>query len=97
MFEASLAMPTRPIVSVTTTSNRGLSVEELAERCAERIVSVSKDAHPAIRDQALAFRAQIVVLLSKYLKEAVTNDRVTVYNALVESGQQKLAEAILKL
>lgn len=97
MFEAALALPTHPIVSVTTTSNRGLSPEELAERCAERIISVSKDAHPALRDQALAFRAQIVVLLSKYLKEAVTNDRVTVYNALVEAGHQKLAEAILKL
>jgi hypothetical protein len=97
MFEASLAMPKGQIVSVTTTNNRGLTPEELAERCAERIISVSKDAHPALRDQAIAFRAQIVVVLSKYLKEAVTNDRVTVYNALVESGQQKLAEAILKL
>jgi len=91
-----MALPTE-LVSVRTTSNRGLSPEELAERCAERIISVSKDAHPALRDQALAFRANIVVLLSKYLKEAVTNDRITVYNALVESGQQKLAEAILKL
>jgi hypothetical protein len=58
---------------------------------------VSKDAHPAIRDQAIAFRAQIVVLLSKYLKEAVTNDRVTVYNALVDAGHPQLADAIRKL
>lgn len=96
MFEASIALPTE-LVSVRTTSNRGLSVEELADRCAERIVSVSKDAHPAIRDQALAFRAQIVVLLSKYLKEAVTNDRVTVYNALVDAGHPQLADAVRKL
>jgi hypothetical protein len=96
MFEDSIALPT-VLVSVRTTSNRGLSVEELAERCAERIVSVSKDAHPAIRDQAIAFRAQIVVLLSKYLKEAVTNDRVTVYNALVDAGHPQLADAIRKL
>jgi len=96
MFEDSIALPT-VLVSVRTTSNRGLSVEELADRCAERIVSVSKDAHPAIRDQALAFRAQIVVLLSKYLKEAVTNDRVTVYNALVDAGHPQLADAIRKL
>ena len=97
MFEAFLAMPTRPIVSVTTTNNRGLSPEELAERCAERIISVSKDAHPDLRDQALAFRAQIVVVLSKYLKEAVSNDRVTVYNALVDAGHPQLADAIRKL
>lgn len=84
-------------VSVKTTSNRGLSPEELAERCAERIISVSDDAHPALREQAHAFRANITVLLSKYFKEAVSNDRVTVYNALAEAGHQKLAEAILKL
>ena len=84
-------------VIVSTTSGRGHTPEEIAERCAERLISVSKDAHPAIRDQALAFRAQIVVLLSKYLKEAVTNDRVTVYNALVDAGHPQLADAIRKL
>ena len=97
MFEAFLAMPTRPIVSVTTTNNRGHTPEELAERCAERLISVSQDAHPALRDQALAFKADITVLLTKYLKEAVTNDRVTVYNALVDAGHPQLADAIRKL
>ena len=84
-------------VMIATTSNRGHTPEELAERCAERLISVSQDAHPALRDQALAFKADITVLRTKYLKEAVTNDRVTVYNALVDAGHPQLADAIRKL
>ena len=84
-------------VMVATTNNRGHTPEELAERCAERLISVSQDAHPALRDQALAFKADITALLTKYLKEAVSNDRVTVYNALVDVGHPQLADAIRKL
>jgi hypothetical protein len=94
MFVATTAVGN---VMIATTSNRGHTPEELAERCAERLISVSKDAHPALRDQALAFKADITVLLTKYLKEAVTNDRVTVYNALVDAGHPQLADAIRKL
>jgi len=94
MFVATAAVGN---VMIATTSNRGHTPEELAERCAERLISVSQDAHPALRDQALAFKADITVLLTKYLKEAVTNDRVTVYNALVDAGHPQLADAIRKL
>lgn len=84
-------------VMVAATSNRGHTPEELAERCAERLINVSQGAHPALRDQALAFKADITALLAKYLREAVTNDRVTVYNALVDAGHPQLADAIRKL
>jgi len=94
MFVATTAVGN---VMIATTSNRGHTPEELADRCAERLISVSQDAHPALRDQALAFKADIIVLLTKYLKEAVTNDRVTVYNALVDAGHPQLADAIRKL
>jgi hypothetical protein len=94
MFVATTAVGN---VMIATTSNRGHTPEELAERCAERLISVSKDAHPAIRDQAIAFKADITVLMARYLREAVTNDRVTVYNALVDAGHPQLADAIRKL
>jgi hypothetical protein len=94
MFVATTAVGN---VMIATTSNRGHTPEELAERCAERLISVSQDAHPALRDQALAFKADITVLLTKYLREAVTNDRFTVYNALVDAGHPQLADAIRKL
>jgi len=56
MFVATTAVGN---VMIATTSNRGHTPEELAERCAERLISVSQDAHPALRDQALAFKADI--------------------------------------
>lgn len=84
-------------VSVSTTDGRGHTPEELAELCAAKLISVSEDAHPAIREQAKAFRAAIVHVVTRYMKEAVTNDRVTVYNALVDAGHPQLADAIRKL
>lgn len=97
MFQVSLSLPNTPVVNVVTTSNRGHTPEELAELCATKLISVSEDAHPAIREQAKAFRAVIVHVVTHYMKEAVTNDRVTVYNALVDAGHPQLADAIRKL
>ena len=53
-----------PVVGVRTTTGRGFTPEELATQAAERIVSVSDTAHPAIRDQAIAFKATIEKLVA---------------------------------
>lgn len=97
MFQAGMNLPSTPVVSVVTTENRGFTPEELAARCVQRIISVSETAHPAIREQAMAYRTAIEKVVAGYMKEAVTNDRVTVYNALVQAGHPQLAEAIRKL
>lgn len=97
MFEVQLSLPTTPVVTVATTSGRGLTPEELAVRCADKLISVSDDAHPAIREQANAFRAAIVHVVTHYMKEVVINDRATVYSALVNAGHPQLAEAIRQL
>ena len=41
-------------VLVRTTSNRGFTPEEIAERALDKIVYVGSQSHPAIRDQAEA-------------------------------------------
>lgn len=86
-----------PVVGVQTTINRGFTPEELASRAAEKIVSVSETAHPAIRDQAVAFKATIQKLIAEYMKQAVRSDRTTVYNALNDAGQPELAKLIKDL
>ena len=84
-------------VEVHTTQNRGFTPEEVAERCADKIISVSDEAHSAIREQAYAFRKRIVKLIEFYLREAVKSDRTTVYNALTDAGHPELAELIRRL
>ena len=45
-------------VEVHTTSQRGASPEEVAQRCVDKIVSVSDNANPLIQQQARAFKDQ---------------------------------------
>lgn len=73
-------------VTVETTSGRGFTPEEIAERALDKIIYVGSNAHPAIRDQAEAFKDHIRSVLVFYLHEAVRSDRVTLSNKLREAG-----------
>lgn len=97
MFEMKIDLPSDFAVGVRTTQNRGFTTEELAQQCAEKIVGISSTAHPAIRDQAVAFQKQVARLVELYLKQAVQSDRTTVYNTLVDAGNPQLADLIRRL
>ena len=97
MFKLDLSVSDDPIVKVQTTNNRGFSPDEVAERCVEKLISVSDDAHPAIRDQAKAFQKHMEKVVAFYMREAIRSDRTTVYNALIDAGHPKLADAIRRL
>ena len=84
-------------VDVKTTSNRGFTPEEVAERCAEKIISISDTANPVIRDQARAFKKHLIKVLSFYMREAIKSDRTTVYNAIKDAGHPDLAELIRRM
>lgn len=92
-----MELPKEPIVSVHTTENRGHSPEEIAERCLDKIIQVSDNAPPAIREQAYAFRDVLRPLLVFYMKEAINSDRTTVYNTLCKNGHKDVAEHIRRL
>ena len=84
-------------VNVQTTNNRGFTPEELAEQALEKIVSVSENADPIVREQARAFQGRIRHVLVHYLKQAARSDRTTVCAALDAAGQPKLSEMIRRL
>ena len=84
-------------VDVHTTSGRGFSSEELSERCVDRIVHVSENAIPAVRDQVHAFKKTIKSVIREYMDQASRSDRTTVWNALQDAGHPELAELIRKL
>ena len=94
---AAMEMPADYKVLVHTSQNRGFTPEEIAERCAKEIIAVSLDAHPAIREQAFAFKDQIQGLLVSYMREAIKSDRTTVYNALKDAAHPELAQLIRRL
>jgi len=98
MFELNLNVPQyENLVDIKTTSNRGFTPDELAEQCVQKIVSVSDEAPPAIRDQARAFQKHIGTLVAYYMRQAISSDRTTVYNALNDAGHPELAELIRRL
>ena len=81
-------------VEVLTTQNRGHTPEEVAELCINKIVGISTTADPIIRQQAEAFKTQIKQVIIHYMKQAIQSDRTTVYNALLDAGEPKLADLI---
>lgn len=97
MFKLDVNVPDSPIVKVHTTENRGFSPDEVAQRCVDKLISVSDTAHPAIRDQARAYKLHMEKVVAYYMREAIRSDRTTVYNALVDAGHPELADAIRRL
>lgn len=81
-------------VVVHTTQNRGFTPEELAEMAIDKIIYVGSQSHPAIRDQAEAFRNQIRAVLIDYMKRAVQSHNVTVANRLSDAGHSELIKLL---
>ena len=97
MLTDTLAMPNNFSVEIQTTDNRGQTPEEVAQRCVNKIIGISNNAHPAIKEQAHAYRLQMEKIIAIYMRQAIRSDRTTVYNAIKESGNPKLAEYIRRM
>jgi len=83
-------------VSVVTTSGRGFSPEEVAERALDKIIFVSETAAGPIRDQAIAYRDALRKVLVHYMQEAVRSDRTTVANIVTQAGHPELVHLLRK-
>lgn len=92
-----MELPKTPVVSVKTTQNQGFSIEEVAERCLNKIISVSETAPIELQEQAKAYKKQMFHVLCFYLKEAVNSDRTTLYNIIKQAGHEDLAEHIRRI
>lgn len=81
-------------VLVETTSGRGFPPEIWADRLLNKIIHVADTAPPAIRDQAIAFRESIRPAIVRYMKEAISSDRTTLFCKLTEAGHPEVAKII---
>lgn len=77
-------------VMVMATEGRGFTPEEIAERALDKIIYVGSHAHPAIRDQAEAFKDNIRQVLVQYMHEAVRSHNVTLVNKFKQAGYPEL-------
>ena len=84
-------------LGVTTTHNRGHSVEELAEMATNKLISISEDADPMVKAQAYAFRDKTKMVITYYVKEGIKNHICTVCNELEKQGHKDLANIIRRL
>jgi|TARA_R110000868_G_C10570230_1_gene737686 hypothetical protein len=83
-------------VMVHTVSHRGFTPEELAEQALNKIIYVGDQSHPAIRDQAQAFREHIRGVLVFYMKRAIESNNTTLANRLRETGHSELVTLLEK-
>ena len=95
MFSVTTKIPNDFKVSVEATINRGHTPEEIAKMCADKLVSVSDNAPPPIKEQANAFKKDILNVVEHYMIQAIKSDRVTLYNRMKQAGHEQLAKAIL--
>ena len=84
-------------LNVTTTNNRGHTVEEVAEMATKRLVSISDEAPAPIRAQAHAFREACKQVVAYYMTEAIKNHMCTICNQLEQQGHKDLANIIRRL
>jgi hypothetical protein len=83
-------------VMVMTSDNRGFTPEEIADRALDKIMYVGSQTHPAIRDQAEAFRENIRKVIVFYMHEAIRSHNVTLVSKFKQAGYPELT-AILDI
>jgi hypothetical protein len=84
-------------VDVETTTNGGHPPEFWADRCVDRLIHVSDDAPPAIREQAVAYREQLRAVVLLHMQRAIQSDRTTISYAITEAGHPRLAEVLRRI
>lgn len=81
-------------VIVKTTNGRGFTPEELTEQALDKIIYIGSQSHPAIRDQAEAFRKHIRTVILHYMKQAVVSHNTTIANRLRAAGHEELIKIL---
>ena len=82
---------------VFTSNNSGHSPEQMAEMAMNKIMLVSKDAPPVIREQALQFREVIKEQLVFYMRKMAQSERTTIWALMKQQGHEDMAEIIRRL
>jgi hypothetical protein len=81
-------------ITAISVSGRGFTPEEVAEMALDKIIYIGESSHPALRNQAEAFRDQIRTVLVKYMRQAVVSHNTTLANKLRDAGHPELIKLL---
>ena len=84
-------------VMVATASDGGHDPEFWAKIATDRIVHISQDAPPHVRQQAEAFRDQVYSVILRGMKSAIVSDRTTIAQTLRRQGHTQFADIMKEL
>lgn len=84
-------------VMVATSDDGGHDPAFWAKVVTDRLVSISDDAEPHIRQQAEAFRQQLYEVVLRGIKSAIASDRTTLSVMLRRQGHQQMADILKEL
>lgn len=79
---------------VITTSNGGMTPEQVAELALAKIIYVGDEANPLLKEQALAYKNSIRQVLVFYMKQAIRSNHTTIANKLHEAGHSELTKLL---
>jgi len=79
---------------VITTSDGGMTPEQVAELCLAKIIYVGDEANPLLKEQALAYKDSIRQVLVFYMKQAIKSNHTTIANKLHKSGHSELTKLL---
>jgi hypothetical protein len=78
----------------THVTNGQRSPQGWADICVKKVITISDDAHPALREQAHAFRTRIEQVVANYIRMAVEEERAFTATFLEQHGASELASAV---
>jgi hypothetical protein len=84
-------------VTVITTNDTTLGPDHWAKRASDQIMSVGKNAHPLIAEQALEFKKFIYDAVNYYMHEAIKEDRSRIVTLLRSADHNDLANSVERL
>ena len=79
---------------VKTSDFGGLSMEDLSELCADKVIEVADSAPPEIREQARLFRENLRKVLLDYFKRAAQSERARCIQICLQGGHTDAANIL---
>ena len=84
-------------VGVVATSGRGMNPDEIAGLATDKLLHIADTTPMPIREQAIAFKDRMRMVIKHYVEQAQRSERTTIINVLEQAGQHDAAELLRKI